>query len=291
MGITDSAILNTVAYHMDQDPGPIMVVQPTVDIAQAFSVDRFRPLVRDCPRIRDLVDPARAKDSTNTLLRVTFRGGFLICAGANSAASLSARPIRILLLDEIDRYPSSAGNEGDPVQLAIARTSAFPNRKIVMVSSPGTKDVSHIEREMRHSTCEHWYLPCPSCGVMQILEWDRIRFSDYAHSCISCGSHSPKYRWLAGKGEFRAHRPLDERGNKVMTRGFYVSGLFSPWVSWDILGIEFLRACRAKEAGDIEPLKAFRNTRLGALFEHEGEKVEADLYHERREEYFPGSTE
>jgi phage terminase large subunit GpA-like protein len=284
MGITDCAILNTIAFHMDTDPCPIMAVMPTVDIAQAFSTDRFRPMVRDTPRIRGLIAEPRAKDSTNTLLRISFPGGFVVFAGANSAASLSARPIRILLLDEIDRYPLSATGEGDPIQLAIARTSAFPNRKIVLVSSPGTKDVSHIEREMRHSTCERWYLPCPSCGVMQILEWDRIRFSDYTHACLSCNTYSQRYRWLAGKGEWRAHQTHDQRGQPVLTRGFYLSGLYNPWVTWDILGVEFARAIRARDAGDIEPLKAFRNTRLGELFEHEGEKVEEDLY-ERRETY------
>src|SRR5262245_18988160 len=113
---------------------------------------------------------------------------------------------------------------------------------MAIVSSPGLKGVSHIEREMACSTCEHWYLPCPACGLMQILSWDRIRFSDMKHRCLECAEHFPKYRWLAGAGEWRAHRPTDERGDKVMTRGFYLSGLYNPWLEWDILRDEFLRA-------------------------------------------------
>jgi phage terminase large subunit GpA-like protein len=283
MGVTDCAILNAIGYYMDQDPCPILCVQPTIELAEAFSTDRLAPMLRDSPRLRGLVADPRSKDSSNTLRRKSFKGGFIALGGANSAASLSGRPIRVLLLDEADRYPPSAGSEGNPLQLAVARTSAFWNRKIVIVSSPSMKGVSHIEREMAESTCEHWYLPCPSCAFTQTLSWDRIRFSDATHRCLECKEHAPKYRWLAGKGRWRAHRPLDERGNKVLTRGFYLSGLYNPWVEWAILITEFVRAARTLDDGDIEPLKAFRNTRLGELFEDRGERIEIDLYRERRE--------
>jgi phage terminase large subunit GpA-like protein len=285
MGVTDCAILNAIGYYMDQDPCPILVVQPTVELAEAFSTDRLQPMLRDSPKLRGLVADPRSRDSSNTLRRKTFRGGFIALGGANSAASLSSRPIRVLLLDEADRYPASAGSEGNPLQLAIARTSAFWNRKIVIVSSPGLKGVSHIEREMEQSTQEHWYLPCPTCGFMQVLSWDRIRFADVTHRCLECNEHAPKYRWLAGRGEWRAHRPFDERGNRVATRGFFLSGLCNPWAEWQILITEFVRAARALDEGDFELMKSWKNTRLGELFEDRGERVEIDLYRERREVY------
>jgi phage terminase large subunit GpA-like protein len=285
VGITDSAILNPVGYHMDEDPCPMLVVQPTIELAEAFSTDRLAPMIRDSPRLRLLVADPRARDASNTMRRKSFPGGFIALGGANSAASLSGRPVRVVLLDEVDRYPASAGTEGNPLQLAIARTSAFWNRKVVIVSSPGLKGVSHIEREMAASTREHWYLPCPDCGSMQVLEWDRIRFRDMTHACLACGEHFEKFMWLLGEGEWRAHRPFDERGNPVLTRGFYLSGLYNPWIEWDILVAEFIRAVRANEEGDVEPLKAFRNTRLGQLHEDTGQKVDVDLYRERREVY------
>jgi phage terminase large subunit GpA-like protein len=283
MGVTD-CILNMIGFVIDMDPCPILAVQPTIELAEAFSTDRFRPMVRDCPRLRPLVAEPRARDSMNTLRRVSFKGGFLALGGANSAASLSGRSVRVVLLDETDRYPLSAGTEGNPVSLAIARTTAFWNYKIVIVSSPSIKGASHIEREMEHSTQEHWYLPCPSCDFMQVLEWKRIRFEDYTHCCLQCGEHAPKYSWLAGKGQWRVHQPRDRRGKAIITRGFYLSGLFNPWIGWDILGIEYARAHKAIEAGDAEPMKAFRNTRLGQLWEDVSQKIEVDLYG-RRETY------
>jgi phage terminase large subunit GpA-like protein len=105
------------------------------------------------------------------------------------------------------------------------------------------------------------------------------------HRCIECDAHAPKFRWLAGRGEFRPHRTHDERGNKILTRGFYLSGLCNPWLEWEILRDEFLRAVAANNEGDIEPLKAWHNTRMGSVFEDRGERVEVDLFKERREIY------
>ena len=285
LGITDSAILNPIGYFMDQEPCPILVVQPTIEIGEAFSTDRLAPMLRDSPRLRDKVSDTRSRDASNTLRRKSFKGGYVAIGGANSAASLSGRPVRVVLLDEVDRYPASAGTEGNPLQLAIARTTAFWNRKVVMISSPGLAGISHIEREMAESTQEHWYLPCPMCEHMQVLDWDRIRFSDLTHECSECHSFSEKWRWLTGEGEWRAHRPIDKFGNKVTTRGFYLSGLYNPWVEWDVLRDEFIRAAASAKEGDIEPMKAFRNTRLGLLHEDTGQSIDIDLYSHRREIY------
>jgi phage terminase large subunit GpA-like protein len=282
LGITDAAILNTVGFHITEDPCPILVVQPTIEMAEAFSTDRLAPMLRDTPVLRGKVADPKARDSQNTLRRKAFPGGYVAIGGANSAASLSGRPVRVVLLDDVDRYPPSAGTEGNPLQLSIARASAFWNRKIVIISSPGLAGVSHVEREMALTTCEFWYLPCPACNVAQILEWDRIDFDTLTHRCLSCAQRFEKYEWLAGEGEWRAHRPVNERGQKVMARGFYISGLVNPWVEWDILRDEFVRACAANAEGDVELLKAFRNTRLGLLHQDEGSKVKIDLY-ERRE--------
>src|SRR5262252_3482644 len=254
VGITDSAILNPVGYFMDQDPCPMLVVQPTIELAEAFSTDRLQPMLRDSPRLKGLVAESRSRDSQNTMRRKAFKGGYIALGGANSAASLSGRPVRVVLLDEVDRYPASAGTEGNPLQLAIARASAFWNRKIVIVSSPGIKGASHVEREIALTTCEFWYLPCPACGTQQILEWDRIDFDTLTHRCLSCAERFEKFEWMSGTGQWRAHRPVDERGNAVTSRGFYIGGLVNPWVEWDILRDEFVRACKANAEGDVELL-------------------------------------
>ena len=291
IGITDSAILNPIGYFAMEEPCPILVVQPTIEMAGTFSTDRLAPMIRDSPALANLFGDPKGRDAGNTRLRKAFPGGFVAIGGANSAASLSGRPVRVVLLDDVDRYAASAGTEGNPLKLAMARTSAFWNRKAVIVSSPGIAGVSHIEREMAQSTKEYWNLPCPDCGVLQVLQWDRIRFTDYSHQCEACGEYFQKFEWLANKGRWIATRPTDERGEPVVIRGFYLSGLYNPWIEWEILYAEWLLALRAEEEGDIEPLKAFKNTRLGLLHEESGQKVDVDLFSKRREVYNLGEND
>ena len=123
---------NVVGYHIDRDPSPILLIQPTLEMAEAWSKDRLAPMVRDTPALQGKIKDARSRDSGNTMLHKTFPGGHVTMAGANSPASLASRPIRVVLCDEVDRYPASAGTEGDPVSLARKRTTTFWNRKLLM---------------------------------------------------------------------------------------------------------------------------------------------------------------
>ena len=103
-------------------------------------------------------------------------GGLLALSGANSPASLASMSIRLLLCDEIDKYPPSAGSEGDPVELAIQRTATFWNRKIILVSTPSIKGASRIENSYEKSDKRLYFVPCPHCGHEQHLIWERLQY-------------------------------------------------------------------------------------------------------------------
>ncbi len=137
VGKTSAAVV-MVAYHIVHDPCPILVVEPTVDpMAKDFSKNRLEPMIAASPPLRDSVSKKRAKDSSNTVLQKIFKGGSLSIGGANSAASLAARTIRLLILDEIDRYPPELPGEGATIQVALKRTAAYRGRRrIMMLSSP-----------------------------------------------------------------------------------------------------------------------------------------------------------
>ena len=138
-------LLNIIGYYIDYDPAPILVVQPTLKpMAEDFSKDRLAPMIRDTPALARKVRDVKAKSSGNTILHKAFPGGHVTIAGANSPSSLASRPVRIVLLDETDRYPPSAGTEGNPIKLAEKRTTAFWNRKKIKVSTPTIKGVSQI---------------------------------------------------------------------------------------------------------------------------------------------------
>lgn len=285
IGKTDGFILNPIGYYMHYDPSPIMVLQPTIKMAETFSKDRLTPMLRDTPVLTDKVND-KSRNSGNTILQKIFPGGHVTMVGANSASSLASRPIRILLADEIDRYPATAGNEGDPLLLAGKRLTTFWNKKEVCVSTPTIKGLSRIEIEYEHSTQEEWYVPCPECGEYQIIEWARIIFDknnidEISHVCEKCGviSHEIAWKEQYQKGKFIAKYP------KRKVRGFHLNTLASLFVEWREIVEKFLTANEEKKKGNIELLKAWTNTEMGQTWEEEGTQLEEDDLLERREKY------
>ena len=168
---------NIVGYYIDQDPSTILNLQPTLEMAQTWSKDRLAPMVRDNPCLTKKVKNSKSKDSDNTILHKLFPGGHITMVGANSPAGLASRPIRIVLCDEVDRYPVSAGAEGDPVNLAIKRTTTYWNKKIGLFSTPTIKGISRIEKAFAESDQRYYFVPCPHCGVYQRLRWGHVKYS------------------------------------------------------------------------------------------------------------------
>ena len=140
-------LINVLGYYMHYYPAPIMVIEPTLEMGQSFSKDNLAPTIRDTPVLRVLVD-TKSRYSGNTILKKNFPGGHVTIVGANSAAGLAMRPIKVLLADEVDRYPPSAGTEGDPLMLAQKRQTTFWDKKTIIVSTPTIKGHSRIETEI-----------------------------------------------------------------------------------------------------------------------------------------------
>jgi phage terminase large subunit GpA-like protein len=272
---------NVVGYHVDQDPAPILLVQPTLEMAEAWSKDRLAPMIRDTPRLRDKIADPKARDSGNTLLHKKFTGGHLTIAGANSPAGLASRPIRIVLFDEVDRFPISAGTEGDPVNLGKKRATTFWNRKVLAGSTPTIKDASRIEAGFQASDQRFYFVPCPHCGEFQRLVWSQVVWqgddaATAAYACEHCGTllvDADKPEMLR-RGEWRSTKPFDG------IAGFHISELYSPWVTWQQMVASYLAARTLPET-----LQTWFNTSLGETYEQKGDTVEPDSLLERKEQY------
>ncbi len=289
--------LNMVGYHIDQDPAPMMVVLPTERDAESWSKDRFAPMVRDTECLRGKLSGPKSRDGSNKILHKKFTGGQLTLVGSNAPSGLAMRPIRILLCDEVDRYPASAGAEGDPVNLARKRTVTFWNRKIIMVSTPTIKGASRIDAAWENSDKRRYWVPCPHCGEYQILRWEQVHWEkssgkkgqeskhlpETAHYvCEHCGdTWSDPQRWATiHLGEWRAENAF------VDTAGFHLNEIYSPWIKLEKMAREFLAA---KEHGE-EAMKTFINTSLGEVFEIRGEAPEWERIYNRREDYPIGTV-
>lgn len=286
IGKTDAFILNTIGYYMDYAPAPMLCMQPTLDMGQTFSKDRLAPMLRDTPELRDKVD-TKSRYSGNTILKKNFPGGHITIVGANSATGLASRPIKVLLADEVDRYPQSAGTEGDPLSLAQKRQTTFWDKKTVMVSTPVIKGHSRIETEFNQSTKEEWNVPCPVCGHYQPLTWGGVKFdkenpsAPVLYACESCGTLSGEYAWkqASKRGKFVAENPNAE------ARGFHLNTLASTFCGWNEIVSKFLVANEQLEQGNPEGMKVWVNTELGETWEEQGEQVEEGDLYQRRELY------
>ena len=274
-------LLNVIGYYIDQDPAPMLIMQPTLAMAQAFSKDRLATMIRDSDKIRDCVKDARSRDSGNTVLSKKFAGGNLNIVGSNSAAGLASRPIRIVLADETDRYESSAGAEGDPISLATKRTTTFWNKKIYMCSTPTIKGLSRIETAFEESDKRYYNVPCPECNTKQILKWKNVIWDEgkpetAAYACQECGSviDESKKQWMLKHGEWIATAPKSD------TAGFHISELYSVWSTWADMAKNFLEAKKQPEM-----LKTWINTALGESWQEQGDTVEYETLLERRLNY------
>jgi phage terminase large subunit GpA-like protein len=274
-------INNVVGYFISQDPSPIIVMQPTGSLAETWSKDRLDKMVRDTPILNQLIKTKKSRDSDNTILHKSFPGGHVTIVGSNSPSELASRPVRITLRDEVDKYPDSAGDEGDPSALIVERSATFWNSLDIGVCSPTIKGRSKIEREYLISDQRKFNVPCPHCGHVHFMEWSNVKWTDRdpqtaTYSCPECGKPwTEKDRIGAiSKGVYIATRPFTGHA------GFHVNKLASPWEPLSSLVQKWLEA-----QGDIEKLKTFLNTQLAETWEEKGESPEHMRLYERREIY------
>ena len=218
-----TVIENIIGRFVHLEPCPILVVLPKDDAAETFSKDRLAPMIRDTPVLRTLFGEAKATDAGATLGHKQFEGGHITLVGSNSPTNLSMRPIRLLMGDEIDKYPLSAGGEGPPIDLAVERQAEFKaNALTVLTCSPTIAGRSAIEASFEESDQRRPFVCCPlpGCGAWHPLEWERVKFDkDEQHrirpetaryECVACEQPWTEAQRLVAlrKVEWRQTRPF-----------------------------------------------------------------------------------
>lgn len=277
-------ILNWAGWFICTQRAPMMIVQPTIDVAERFSKQRIASMIEDCPQLRALIPPARSRDSGNTTLLKEYPGGILIISGANSAASLRSLPIRYLALDEVDAYPHDLDGEGDPISLAEARTTTFPRRKVFLCSTPTIESLSRINREWLASDRRRYHVPCPHCAAFNPLRWDCLHWPDgepekAAYACPACGAVIPEHHKTAmlEEGKWIAECP------ESPVPGFHLNGLYAP-IGLGFTWVELAKEWESKKRDPVQQ-KTFINVRLGECFADPDEKLDWDEIKHRAEPY------
>ena len=286
--------LNMMGRAIDVDPGPMLFVQPTDGFAEDFSKRRVAPMIRACPALQRKVYEAKSRDAGNTITMKTFPGGSVAFTGANSPTELAGRPVRYVFMDEIDRFPASAGTEGDPLELAERRTETFRhNRKVVKTSTPTIKGASKIEKAYLQGTQEEWHTECPHCKQYSFIRFDNIKFDkeEYKDEGGDKGYHVRNVRWRCPlcQGETREYDTKrcpakwvkkNPEALEAGVRSFRLNAFMSPWSDWTDICRSYLKA-----HDDPELLKVFVNTMLGESWEMRDRSGAPEAMLARREIY------
>lgn len=283
-----------VGYHIDHDPCQMMIVQPTLDDAKRHSKEDLAPMLAEVPVLEGRVADPKAKDSDNTVLEKRFDGGSLSLIGANSPRGFRRTSRRLVIFDELDGYPLSAGTEGDPVSLGMRRTEYYWNRKIIFGSTPTFTGRSRIERAFLDGDQRRFYVPCPHCGAFQVLKWENLHPTpegDAIFTCVArgCTIHHRSKRTMVEAGEWRAEKPENYRllnGRGSASFHIWAAYSYSPNATWAQLWREW------EKAQDGGPLvrQTFRNTVQGETWQDRGEAPAWELIHARAEDYTPGTV-
>lgn len=284
---------NVIGRFAHLDPCAIMMIQPTIDMAQDYSKTRIAPMIRDTKVLNTLFYDVKSRDANNTILSKVFPGGRLIMCGANSPAGLASRPIRILLADEVDRFPDSAGTEGDPVDLAAKRMTTFWNSCMGLFSTPTNEGTSRIDEEYLAGTQEEWQHKCPNCGEYHLLrhidmtvDYKEIKtpsgkktviVNDVKWRCPHCGFSFSEKEMKQTQQKYISQNS-DALKNGI--RSFFVNGFTSPWMTWPKIMREWLEA-----KGDPEREKVIMNTVFGESYKQKGAFEDEQIFLRRRESY------
>jgi len=285
VGVTE-AVVNVLGYTLDHAPCPAMVLLPTLETRDAWKVQKLNPLLQETDVVRAVLGGVRARDASNRQDLIDFPGGVLFLAGGNSPNSYAQKSVRLLILDDLDRFPEEVGEEGDIITLAEGRTKAFPRATRMYISTP-TVAGGLIDRQYGKSDQRRYHVPCPHCGERQPLEWGGpdaphgIKWTvlpgadgaggtvaNVRYVCRECGAeigehHKPAM--LAG-GVWIARHP--ERA----MRGYHISALYAPiglGPSWADLVRGWLAA-----QDNTSTLRAWINTNLGEPWVERGEEVD-----------------
>ena len=276
------AMLNMIGYIIQQDPAPTMVVYPTDKLAESISDNRLTPMLKSSPTLSELY-----REYQSQKLELQFSGMYLSLVGSNSPSSLASKAIKYLMLDEVDKYPSSTKKEADPIALARERTKTFANRKIYMTSTPTVRE-GHIWKALENADIEkHYFVPCPHCGEMIELKFDNIRWPDKegmtsteradmaVYACQECGSVINDYHKdrMLREGEWRVVRQNTTNKKKV---AFWINTLYSPFVRFSEIALEFMNS-----KDDPERLQNFRNSWLAEPWEDMATRTDEDMVLER----------
>ncbi len=276
---------NMLGYIIAQDPGPTLVVYPNDDLSEFTSSKRLQPMIELSPVLKE-----KFMKNESKLQELNFTSMYIALTGANSAADLASRPVRYVIFDEIDKYPTNTGKEADPISLGTERTKTFANNKKIFKTSTPTLKRGPIWQEWLNADSQYkYFVPCPHCGEYQTFTFKQIKFdkstpesarSTAYYECEKCHEkiHDAHKQQMLRDGKWEA---IKKGGKRKI--GFHINSIYSPWIRFGDVAYEFIASHNYPEK-----LMNFVNSWLGEPWEDVKQKMDSDIVYERQSEYTEG---
>lgn len=252
-----------LAWLMEHDPLPMLWALPSDNLAKPFSLNRLQPFIlnNECLVRHVLRDPAAFN-----AMEMRLDNMQLYMTGVTSPARLSSRPVAYVVMDEEAKFEHVDKREAHPVALIEERTKAFPRRLLIHASTPNVEDSVYWQGYMQ-TDCREYYMPCVHCGGLirfefsrETLVWEGESEEEIERSaryvCELCGGEirdEDKVEMMR-EGEWR----VTHEGAHPSRRGYHLSSLYSPFVSFGQFARKFVECSRALLA-QME-LQNFRNS-------------------------------
>lgn len=167
---------NIIGYAIDRAPGPAMYVFPDENTASENARDRIIPMIEDSRRLREYLT-GHGNDLAS--VRINMANMPIYLGWSGSVARLGNKPIRYLILDELDKY-KNVKNEATSEALAEKRTTTWGRRRLIFkISTPTTENGPIWRAFTEEANCRFdYWVRCPHCGHMQLMRFDRIVWTE-----------------------------------------------------------------------------------------------------------------
>lgn len=279
VGVTEG-VLNAIRYCVALKPTNILYSIDSADEARKINRTRLQPTISKLiPEGVDEVSEADMQTLTLYLAHMT-----IYMAGGHSGGALANKAIGLGIIDEADEHPAPAKGDIENVDKLRERLKTVPGKKLYLIGRPKTdKHVTY--REYLTGTQEKIFLPCPHCDHFQELDFfNGVRF-DHCKDLLGAYDlqqvlKATYYRCAKCEGvildghkhemNLRGEARATNLKHKPKKRSLHISDLYSPFVTFGELAIEFIEAT---QSGSLIKLQTFYNNRLGLPFKQQQAEV------------------
>lgn len=276
---------NVLGYVMDYAPGPVMVALPGEVSLEKWINQKLNPLIDETPCVKNSLTSTKSRSASNTRSFKDFVGGQLYMEHAGSPLRLVQTTVRVLIVDETDKFARQLTSGDDPLEMLRGRSSAYQSTyKRLFIGTPEIKGLSQLETLYDESDQRSYHVPCPHCEHEQPLEWSGLHWSPDGsqcwYVCCECGACIEEHHKteMIARGRWVAKYP----DRKV--RGYRLNGLYYPMG----MGPRWLTLVEQwrKAQNDPAKLKTFVNERLAEAWEDPAmRRVKHNVLVDRAEPY------